>query len=140
MEAVQTTEAVYTPYTAMNKMLTEFIDEAADVGIWVSVEAQSLRENHLREEYCGILRQALDLAADSCGEVMSAPPKYIKLRSSNIQRQALTEIRFSCGETKQSADERACALQDRVEKARGYMKLRMGADEGVLRIAIPCRS
>ena len=128
----------YTSYSEMNELLNQFVKEAEDSGIWVSVEAVDLRENRMGQSLCELVRMALDTAKENCIETTPPRGRYIKIRSREMQQQMLIRIEFSCEDRMiREFDKSIVRMRELIETAGGYLKIQLVDDTGNIKIAIP---
>ena len=128
----------YTSYSEMNELLNQFVKEAEDSGIWVSVEAVDLRENRMGQSLCELVRMALDTAKENCIETTPPRGRYIKIRSREMQQQMLIRIEFSCEDRMiREFDKSIVRMRELIETAGGYLKIQLIDDTGNIKIAIP---
>ena len=131
-------QSYYSSDVQMNDILSEFVQNAQEDEIWVSIEASDLKMKRTNKDLYELISISLDTARENCIE--STPPRgrYIKLRTREIQQQLLIQIQFSCEDRMiRKFDKRIVRMRDIVEASDGYLKIQLIDEAGSIRIAIP---
>lgn len=114
----------YTSYAEINRILNQFVSDATENEIWVSIDAMEMKKNRLGNRFLEVMEMNLDYVKEHCSQTMDPKERIVRLRVRGMQRQLFIKMQFTCEPFENpEKDSRIQEIKRLVESVGGYFKL-----------------
>lgn len=128
----------YTSCKVMNDMLNQYVRQAEEERIWMSIDSSGFYKCQLKESFCKIMELAIIQAFNSCRKAVPSRDRHIKISSMEQHHKIFVKIRYSCEEEERDEVLKCSSkISNHLKREEGYFKVQDEETEQIIMIALP---